>query len=87
MWMKTKKLQKNKKKFGKVLKNELKRLMVEKKIQYGKDYMKIRLKSIDDLPLNKPVKLPILAIFIRYVISEDGKFYPQLFLDESLYEL
>ena len=49
--------------------------------------MKIRLKSIDDLPLNKPVKLPILAIFIRYVISEGGKFYPQLFLDESLYEL
>ena len=37
--------------------------------------MKIRLKSIDDLPLNKPVKLGILAMIIRSVFSEDGKFY------------
>ena len=49
--------------------------------------MKIRLKSNDDLPLNKPIKLPILRIIIRYAISEDGKFYPRLLLDGALYEL
>ena len=49
--------------------------------------MKIRFKSNDDLPLNKPIKLRLLTIIIRSVFSEDGKFYPQLFLDDALYEL
>ena len=61
--------------------------MVAKKIEYGKDYMKIRFKSNDNLPLNKPIKLRLLTIIIRSVFSEDGKFYPQLFLDDALYEL
>ena len=41
--------------------------------------MKIRFKFNDDLPLNKPIKLRLLTIIIRCVISENGKFYPQLF--------
>ena len=57
------------------------------KMEYEKDYMKIRFTSNDDLLLNKPIKLHLLAIVIRCVISEDGKFYPQLFLDYALYEL
>ena len=66
--------------------------MVEKKlnmrkIEYEKDYMKIRFKSDDNLPLNKTIKLRLLTILIRCVISEDAKFYPQLFLDDALYEL
>ena len=43
--------------------------------------------SNDDLPRNKPIKLRLLTIIIRWVISEDGKFYPQLFLDDAVYEL
>ena len=58
-----------------------------KKIEYEKDYMKIRFKSNDELRLNKPIKLRLLTIIIRCVISEDGKFYPQLFLDDAFYEL
>ena len=49
--------------------------------------MKIRFKSNDALPLNEPVKLRLLTTIIRSVFSEDGKFYPQLFLDDVLYEL
>ena len=49
--------------------------------------MKIRFKSNDDLPLNKLIKLHLLTIIIRCVINKDGKFYPQLFLDDTLYEL
>ena len=70
-----------------MLKKKLKRLMVAKKIEYGKDLKKIRFESNDDLPLNKPIKLRLLTIIIRSVFSEDGKLYPQLFLDEALYEL
>ena len=75
------------KKFGRVLKKEIETINGGKKIEYGKDLKKIRFKSNDDLPLNKPIKLRLLTIIIRSVFSKDGKFYPQLFLDEALYEL
>ena len=36
--------------------------------------------------MNEPIKLRLLRIIIRSVFSENGKFYPQLLLDEALYE-
>ena len=69
------------------VKKEIETINGGKKIEYEKDYMKIRFKSNDDLPLNKPIKLRLLTIIIRSVFSENGKFYPQLFLDDALYEL
>ena len=49
--------------------------------------MKIKLNSDDDLPLNKQLKSMNLTIIVRIVFEEDGKNYPQTFLDECLYEL
>ena len=49
--------------------------------------MKIKFNSDDDLPLNKLLKFHNITIIIRSVFSEYGKFYPQLFLDDALYEL
>ena len=69
------------------VKKEIETINGGEKIEYEKDYMKIRFKSNDDLPLNKPIKLRLLTIIIRCVFSEGGKFYPQLFLDDALYEL
>ena len=57
------------------------------KCDYGKDYMKIKFNSDDDLPLNKPLKFHNMTITIRSVFEEDGKLYPQVFLDDTLYEL
>ena len=54
---------------------------------YEKDYMKTKFNSDDDLPLNKLLKFHIMTIIIRCAFSEDGKLYPQLFLDNTLYEL
>ena len=54
---------------------------------YEKDYMKIKFNSDDDLPLNKQLKFHNMIITIRSVFEEDGKLYPQVFLDDSLYEL
>ena len=54
---------------------------------YEKDYMKIKFNSDDNLPLNKPLKFHNMTITIRSVLEEDGKLYPQVFLDETLYEL
>ena len=33
------------------------------------------------------MELRLLTIFIKSVFSENGKFYPQLFLDDGVYEL
>ena len=43
------------------------------KIEYGKNFQKIWLKSNNDLLLNKPMKMRLLTIIIRCVFSEDGK--------------
>ena len=56
-------------------------------LEYAKDYMKIKFNSDDDLPLNKSLKFRLMTITIRHVFEEDGKFYPQVFLDDTLYEL
>ena len=56
-----------------------------KKGGYGKDLMKIKFDTDDDLPLNKPLKLHMLTIVVRSVFEEYGKFYPQIYLDECLY--
>ena len=52
-----------------------------------KDYMKIKFNSDDNLSLNKPLKFHLMTITIRSVFEEDGKLYPQVFLDDTLYEL
>ena len=54
---------------------------------YEKDYMKIKFNSDDDLPLNKTLKFTLMTITIRCVFEENGKLYPQVFLDDTLYEL
>ena len=55
--------------------------------EYEKDYMGIKLNSDYDLPLNKILKLHMLTIIVKYISEEDGKYYPQFFLDECLYEV
>ena len=49
--------------------------------------MKIKFNSNDGLPLNKIPKLHMLTIIVRSVFEEDGKYYPQIFLDECFYEV
>ena len=59
----------------------------DKPDKHEKDYMKIKFISDENLPLNKIIKLHNLTVIVRSVFKEDGKYYPQVFLDESLYEL
>ena len=49
--------------------------------------MKIKFNSDDDLPLNKLLKFHLMTITIRSVFEEDDKLYPQVFLDDNLYDL
>ena len=69
------------------IKNEMKTINGDKENDYGKDYKKIEFISDDDLPLNKSLKFHAMTIIIRSVFEEDGKLYPQLFLDDTFNEL
>ena len=63
------------------IKNKIKEVS-SGKCDYEKDYMKIKLNFDDDLPL----KFHLMTITIRFVF-EDGKLYPHIFLDDTLYDL
>ena len=67
--------------------NEIEAINGGKENDYGKDYVKIKSNSDDDLPLNKPLKFHAMTIIIRSVFEKGGKLYPQAFLDHTLYEL
>ena len=54
---------------------------------YEKDYVKIKFNSHDNLPLNKQLKFHNMTITTRSVFEEDGKLYPPVFLDDTLYKL
>ena len=58
-----------------------------KKGEHGKDFMKIKFNTDDNLPLNKPLKLHLLTILVRCIFEEDRKFYPQIYLHDCLFEL
>ena len=49
--------------------------------------MKIKFDSDDDLPLNRLWKFRTMTIVIRSVFEDERKSYPQIYLDECLYEL
>ena len=65
------------------IKSEIKAINGGRENDYGKDYMKIKFNSKDDLPLNKRLKFHAMTVIIRSVFEEDGKFYSQVFLDET----
>ena len=69
------------------IKNEIETITGGKKGKYGKEFMKTKFDTDDNLPLNKPLKLRLLAITLTCIFEEDDKFYPQLYLDDCLYEL
>ena len=69
------------------VKEEIETINGGEKVEYENDFKKIMFEPNDNLPMNEPIKLRLLTINIRSTFSEDGKLYPQLFLDDALYEL
>ena len=55
-------------------------------VEYDKDYMKIKFESNNILPASKDVNIRMATIIIRAILVQDGKYYPQLFLDDGLYK-
>ena len=66
------------------IRSEIETLNGGKELLYKKHYTKIGINTDDDLPLNKALKFPTLAIMIRCVLQKGEKLCPQLYLDEGL---
>ena len=49
--------------------------------------MKIRFESNDNLPIDNIINMHQVTIIIISVLAQNGKFYPQLYLGDALYEL
>ena len=70
-------------KFQDEIKHLLETINEGKKGEYEKDFMKIKFNSDDNLSLKNS---KALSVIVTSVFKEDGKYYPQVFLDECLYE-
>ena len=46
---------------------------------------KIRFSSDIDLPLGTFIQFKILTIIIRFIVKKDGKYYPEIYLQECMY--
>ena len=49
--------------------------------------MKTKFNTDDNIHLNKVLYFPAITVIIRHVFKKDGKYYPQSFIDECLYEV
>ena len=47
---------------------------------------KIRFSSDIDLPLGTLIQFKMITIIIRCIIKRDGKYYPEIYLDECMYD-
>ena len=85
----TDKSKKSVKKYTKVwdeIKYHIQAINSSKSGEYEIYYMKTKFNSDDNLPLNKILKFHMLTIIVRSVFEEDGKYYPQVFLNQCLWK-
>ena len=68
--------------YGNLLKMKLFLIM---RIIKLKEYNKLRFSSNLDLPLDTLIEFRALTFTISCVIEKDGKYYPEIYLDEGLY--
>ena len=69
------------------IKSEIETINSGEEMFYEKNYSRIGVNTDDDIPLNKQLKFPTLTTIIRCVLQKGKKLYPQIYLDECLYEL
>ena len=68
------------------IRSEIKTLDGGKELFYEKNYARIGINTNNDFHLNRPLKFLTLTIIIRCVLLKGEKLYPQIYLDECLYE-
>ena len=69
------------------IKSEIETINGGKEMFYEENNARIGVNTNDHLPLKKLLKFPTLIIIIKFVLENDETLYPQIYLDECLYEL
>ena len=69
------------------IKDEIETINGGKELFYEKNYARIGVNTDNDIPLNNSLKFPTLTIIIRCIFQEGEKLYPQIYLDECMYQL
>ena len=54
---------------------------------YDEKNIKIKFDSDNELPLNKTLEFPAIAIVVRVVFLQNNKYYLQVLLDECMFEI
>ena len=68
------------------IKEQIELIAGDKVTKYSKDFMKIRFKTNDDIPLSKIINIPVCVVIVSNILKEDGKYYPQVLLRDCFYE-
>ena len=50
-------------------------------------YNKLRLSGDLELPIDKLIEFHSLTVVVRCVIKKRGKFYPEIYVDEGIFEV
>ena len=58
-----------------------------KEVNFNDGFNKIKFISDDSLRLNKLIYFPTLTVVIRFVFKQGDLFYPQVYLNDALYQL
>ena len=59
----------------------------EFKVNYDNDFDKIKFVSNDNLPIGKLIYFSTITVTITCVLKQGDLFYPQVFVDDALYQL
>ena len=59
----------------------------DEEVNFDSDIDKIRFASNDSIPLGKLIYFPTLTVVIRCVFKQGDIYYPQVYLDDALYQL
>ena len=65
--------------------NNINKIDGDDKQVYG--YIRLKFNSEVDLPLDKLIKFHTLTVIVACVICKANKFYPEIYIDEGVYEL
>ena len=68
------------------IKEQIKLITGDKMFNNGKDFMKIKFKTNDDLPYNKDMNIPVCVIIISSIFKEEDEYYRQVLLHDCFYE-
>ena len=68
------------------IKHHIKKISHEE-VNFNSDYDKIKFLTNDSLPLGKLIYFATITVVIRCVFRENGVYYPQVYLDDCLYQI